>query len=179
MTGMNPAFEMIRQHKKVSEETEALVMKKVRGRITNTELMQVFEDGLSGKYGKVYSMDPETLIGWVNKHEVEKNSAKNYLDSALLPISTLGRENIDWWKEANKCYRAFLNGVSEQYFHPCVYDRMMLDDKGIKLNDYSKYVPTGTVIDENFDPTIYKQKVLKDVFRKFKDEGKTWIYFIN
>lgn len=170
----NPAFELLRQHKDVKEETEKLVMKKVRGRITQNELITVFENGLSGQYGKLYSADPQTLLSWVEQFEKSKNSAANYLESPLLPVSTNQREPIAWDKEANKCYKAFLNGVSEEYFHPAVYDRMMLDDK-IKMNSYLKKL-LGEGMPENI--RVAKQKILKDVFAEYKSRGLTTIYFI-
>lgn len=172
----NPAFELLRSFKECSEETEKLVTGIIRRRfsdLTKKELAQIFEQGISGEYGKVYTLDPQTLLGWVEKYSKNKNSNKSYLEGALLPVNTPGYEMIDWFKEANKCYQAFLNGVNEQYFHRCVYDRMMLDDK-IKLNAYWKYYK-GDDLEE-----VYKaqRKILGDVFNDYKQQGYTTVYFI-
>ena len=171
ITTISPAFEFLRKHKKVEDETQALVLKKVRGRISQDELITIFENGISGQYGKLYSCDPQTLLGWVSQYEASKNSPKNYLQSGLLPISTTSREVIDWEKEANKCFSAFQNGVSEQYFHPCVYDRLMIDGK-IPINSCQKYIEKGETIESS------KQKVLKNVFTYYRQKGYTTIYFI-
>src|SRR5438046_3995335 len=137
----NSAFEVLRNFKEVSEETEKLVLAIISRKhrdLTIKELAQIFENGIAGEYGKIYTLDPQTLLAWVEKYTKNKNSNKSYLETSLLPVTTPGYESIDWFKEANKCYHAFLNGVSEQYFHHCVYDRMMLDDK-IKINAYRKH----------------------------------------
>lgn len=171
----NPAFEFLRKHKQVSEETETLVMKKVRGRVTQDELFTVFENGITGQYGKIYSLDPQTLMTWVETYSKGKNSSKNYLSTGLEPVTTPTWENIEWDKEANKCFTAFLNGVSETYFHPAVYDRMMLDGK-IKINAYIKYfTETGN---HPYDVQTAKQKILRDTFWGYKSTGWTFVYFI-
>lgn len=166
----NTAFEFLRQHKKVEPETEALVLKRVSGKITTSDLLTCFEKGITGEFGKVYSLDPQTLIGWVTQFLRSKTSSKNYLETGLLPpdkpFFDLG--NDDWMKEANKCLTSFLNGVSESYFHPNVYDRMMLDGK-IELNACMKY--GDNVIEA-------KQKVLRDVFLTYKSKGWSRIYFV-
>lgn len=173
----NEAFELLRTFKDCSEDTERLVVSIIRKKfswLTSKELYSVFQSGIAGDYGKVYSLDPETLLSWVKKFQKEKDETKNYLDSPLIPISTHHGENINWLKEANKCYKAFLNGVSEEYFHPAVYDRMMLDDK-IKMNSYlKKLLGQG----EPEDIRIAKQKILKDVFTEYKSRGLTFVYFI-
>ena len=70
----NPAFELIRRHKDVSPETEALVLKQIRNKCSTTELITIFENGISGKYGKLYSADTQTLVGWVDRFVKEKMS---------------------------------------------------------------------------------------------------------
>ncbi len=48
---MNPAFEYLRQFKKVSDESEELVMKVVKKRypeISLNELVNIFEQGITG-----------------------------------------------------------------------------------------------------------------------------------
>ena len=51
----NPAFEYLRQFKKVSDESEELVMKVVKKRypeISLNELVNIFEQGITGDFGK-------------------------------------------------------------------------------------------------------------------------------
>jgi len=175
----NSAFELLRSFKEVSEDTEKLVLAIVSRKhkdLTIKELSKIFESGIAGEYGKIYTLDPQTILSWIDKYEKNKNSAKDYLDSPLLPVWWPGKETHDWLKEANKCYKAFLNGVSSEYFHHCVYDRMMLDDK-IKLNAYRKYYSVD-VDYESEEIKAAKRKILKDVFQKMKDQGLTYVYFI-
>ena len=171
---INPAFEFLRKHKKVSPETEALVMKRVAGRVSSSDLISVFEKGISGDFGKVYSADPETILGWVKQWESEKNKSRNYLSTGLLPVDTPVWEVVEWDKEANKCFTAHISGISEAYFHPGVYDRMMIDGK-INLNDCMKYLPKGY---KESDVMAAKQKVLRDVFSEYKQKGWNKIYFV-
>lgn len=170
----NLAFDFLRQHKEVKPETETLVMKKIKGKMSNSDLLQCFENGITGQYGKVYSLDPQTLIDWVDKFQRGKTSNKHYLDSGLLPVGTPSWEVVDWDKEANKCLTAFFNGVAEDNFHPAVYDRMMIDGK-IQINDCMKYLKDGY---SESDVTKAKQKVLRDVFGKYKAKGWSQVYFI-
>lgn len=173
-----PAFDLIRQFKEVDSDTESLVLKRVRNKITQTEMMEAFEKGVAGDYGKFYTADPQTLITWVNKYLSGKDSAKNYLQSGLVDKRThVTHPNYpdDFQKEANKCFTAFVNGVSPLEFHPHVYDRLMVDNK-IPMNCYLKYFePTGN---ESEDVMIAKQKVLKDFFTYCKKKGWTYLYMI-
>jgi hypothetical protein len=171
----NQAFEFLRQYKQVSPETEELVLKRAKN-ISTVDLVKIFENGISGQYGKVYSCDPQTLLGWIEASHKSRNASGAYLDKGLLPatVKITDREYLssvdDWCKEANKCLTSFLNGVSESYFHPHVYDRMMLDGK-ISLNACMKYV-TGDNVDEA------KQRVLRDVFLTYKSKGWNQVYFV-
>ena len=183
----NPAFELIRLHKEVKPDTEALVLKQIRGRVSANELINIFENGISGKYGKVYSCDPQTLLGWIEAYLKTKYSDKNYLSTGLADPSLPSWETFDWEKEANKCFNAYLTGVNETHFHPAVYDRMMCDKK-IDLNAYLKYYdgPENAFPDnrlvwvEVFSAVkIAKQKILKDIFLQYKNKGFTYVYFIS
>lgn len=180
----NPAFDFLRKHKDVSEETENLVIKQVRNRVSPNDLLICFENGISGQYGKLYSADPQTLIGWVNKYLELKNSPTNYLDAPLLDINLSETESFDWCKETNKSYHAFLKGISHEFFHHCVYDNLLLEGK-IPVNAYQKYYK----MPEDADPekTIWwneiineikkaKRKVIRDVFEKFKSYGYNDIF---
>lgn len=192
----HPAFNFLRQFKEVSSETEALVLKVVQTKFktTTNDILKAFEKGVSGEYGKFIMADPQTLINWVSKYLEQKNSSTSYLDSGLLdtgtrPISlNYPRTTDDWCKEANKCFTAFLNGVGCEYFHPHVYDRMMLDNK-IQLNAYKKYCTdsgdgvdfgnddeTNRYFEEHIKPA--KQKILRDIFAGYKSKGWSSVYII-
>lgn len=180
---MNPAFDYLRGFKECSSDVEDLVMKTVKRKfpaVSIGELKQVFEKGLAGEYGKVYKADPDVLVGWVSASQRSKNTAQNYLSTGLVqpsvgmthPDYPLTME--DWEKEANKCLTSFLNGVSEQYFHPHVYDRMMLDGK-IELGECIKHL--GKEYTDQ-DVTRAKQMVLRDKFLSYKSSGWTQVYLI-
>lgn len=171
MIPTNPAFELLRRHKEVKHETESLVLKLSRGKVTNDELLAIFENGIAGQYGKIYSLDPQTLMSWVNAYIKTKNSDKNYLHTGLTPLSTPSYETIEWDKEANKCFAAFVSGVNESQFHPAVYDRMMCDGK-IPINSCMDYMSKG------FDVVKAKQNVLRETFLNYKQHGYTCVYFI-
>lgn len=188
------AFDYLRQFFDVDEATETLVKKRTTGRIKESELITIFEKAAAGDYGKVYKAEAQTLLGWVNKFVNEKSSAKNYLESGLLDPGTkpssinYPRTTDDWCKEANKCFTAFLNGVGCEYFHPQVYDRMLLDNK-IELNAYKKYCKEdidkydfskddemNDYINNHVNPA--KQKVLRDIFAGYKQKGWSSVYVI-
>jgi hypothetical protein len=182
----NPAFELIRRHKEVSEETKSLVLKQIKNKVTESELITIFENGISGKYGKLYSADTQTLVGWVERFLKERMSDKNYLESPLSDVNMNENEIWDWNKEVNKCYHAFLKGVSHEYFHHAVYDTMLLDNK-IKINAYTKYYRVPDSADpENklqWDELIRevkkaKRQIIRDVFTKYKSYGYNDIFII-
>lgn len=172
----NTAFEFLRQHKEVDQSTEELVLKRLRGRLNQEELLNVFENGISGQYGKVYSITPDCLMNWIDQYDKEKNSSRNYLSSPLAPVTMNINEVWDWEKEANKCYHAFLGGVSADYFHQGVYDEMVLSDK-IKPNSYLKYSDGCDYMDEKKIADA-KRKVLADVFSAYKKHGFQTVFFI-
>lgn len=178
----NSAFELLRGFKEVSEETEKLVSAIMRRKypdLTIRELTQVFENGIAGDYGKIYQLDPQTLLAWIEKYWKNKTAPKNYLETGLLnPSASLYHRDYpqkaeQWHKEINKCYRAFLNGVKEENFHPHCYDRMMLDDK-IKLNSYREFYKG--LEQEEIDKA--KQKIIKNLFTEYQQKGYTFVYFI-
>jgi hypothetical protein len=180
----NLAFSFLRQFKTVEPETEKLVMRFAAYKVNNNELLSVFEDGVSGKYGKFYSADPQTLITWIKEFLKTKNAPSNYLSTGLTPVTVPDYENIDWYREANKCYLAFMNGVNESYFHPAVYDRMLLDGK-INLNDYKENYdgpkdasPLNELLWKEVLNAVKsaKQKCLKKVFANYKNKGYNTVY---
>ena len=174
----NPAFDYLRQFKKISEDTEALVTKFIKKKYPELgmkELVQIFENGIAGEYGKIYSADPETILDWIRKHLSSKGNQRSYYETPLLTkdISMYDyrypEKQEDWNKEVNKAFTAYLNGVSTTEMHPHIYDRLMVDSK-IPLNAYLKHYTT--------DITIAKQKILQDYFNGCKQQGFTYIYFI-
>jgi len=86
------------------------VVKKTRGKITTSEMITVFERGVSGEYGKIYKVDPQLLLDWIDKYIRGKNKNTNYLETGLLnPSISITNINYhvdprDWMKEVNKCY---------------------------------------------------------------------------
>jgi hypothetical protein len=173
----NTAFEFLRSQKNVEPATEDFVLRRLKGKCTGADMLTAFENGIGGQYGKVYSLDAATLIGWVEKHQQSKNSSRGYMETGLLNPEDprFDLTNDDWIKEANKCFTSFLNGVSESHFHPFVYDRMMLDQK-IDINAYLKHFREGD--DERREVVKAKQLVLRDVFLTYKSNGWTQVYLI-
>lgn len=170
---MISAFDYLRQFKEVDPETERLVKKKTYG-IPESQLLDIFERGISGDFGKVYKCDPQTILGWVADWRKGQDRKENYLSTGLLDPSKkhFDLKNEDWMREANKCFTAFLSGTSEQAFHPGVYDRMMLDGK-IQLNACMKYLGKGY---QDSEVISAKQKVLRDVFLTYKSNGWSKVY---
>jgi len=174
----NPAFEYLRQFKKISNETENLVIKIIRKRypeISMNELVTIFENGITGEYGKVYSLDPETIIDWVRTFTNKKGQQRSYYDTPLLTAdisiydSRYPDKQDEWNKEVNKGFTAYLNGVSTKEMHPHLYDRLMVDGK-IEFEAYLKYY-NGSV-------DLAKQMILNDFFYEQKKKGYNYIYYI-
>jgi len=174
----NPAFEYLRQFKKISDDAEALVTKFIKKKYPELgmkELVQIFENGIAGEYGKVYSADPETILDWIRKHVSNKGQQRSYYETPLLTKEVTIYDNRypekqeDWCKEVNKAFTAYLNGISTTEMHPHIYDRLMVDSK-IPLNAYLKHYTS--------DVTIAKQKILTEYFSACKQKGFTYIYFI-
>jgi hypothetical protein len=175
---INQAFEYLRQFKKVTNETEQLVIKVLKKRypeISMNELVAIFESGISGDFGKIYNLDPETIIDWVRSYNNKKGQKRSYYETPLLTydISIYDQrypeKQEDWNKEVNKSYTAYLNGVSTRQMHPHIYDRLMVDGK-IQMNAYLKYYQDK--VDEA------KQMILNDYFQEQKKKGFSYIYFI-
>lgn len=174
----NAAFTFLRQHKEVKPEVETLVLKKTRGQVNTESLLEVFENGIAGKYGKIYSLDAATLLGWVDSYQEQKSNSKNYLETGLLyhgeKVTGINYPSTleGWHKEVNKCFIAYVSGVSESEFHPDCYDRLMLDGK-IEFGAVKKYTD-GT--DEGYKKA--KQKAVKDFFGVCRSKGWNQIYYI-
>lgn len=185
MIGTIAAFDLLKEHYDVDNSVQDFVMKRLRGSVTNSELLTVIENGVSGQYGKIYKPDAQTILGWVEKYQRNKNSNTNYLTSPLAPVEMNHNEIWNWSQEANKCFNAYISGVSETDFHPAVYDNMVLDGK-LKLGDYEKYykIPFDAHPDlPSWNEEIKKvnqakQKVLRDIFSQYKSRGYQTVYFI-
>lgn len=175
----NPAFEFLRQFKQVSDATEELVIKTLKRKypnITIEELTNIFEKGVTGDFGKVYSIDPQTLIGWVEDAQAKKDSSSSYLENGLLDSTmkiTDGRypDPKGWMKEANKCYIAYMKGVSIYDFHPHVYDRLVMDNR-IPVSYFEKHMAKTNSIRQS------KQISLGEFFDWCKSNGINQIYGI-
>ncbi len=107
---INQAFEYLRQFKKVTNETEQLVIKVLKKRypeISMNELVSIFESGISGDFGKIYNLDPETIIDWVRTYVNRKGEKRSYYETPLLTaeISIYDQrypeKQEDWNKEVN------------------------------------------------------------------------------
>ncbi len=188
----NPAFEMLRQFKQVSEVTEELVTKNLKKKFPNLtieQLIEIFEKGISGDYGKVYSMDVQTILGWVEDYMRKQGSQKHYLEAGLLDPSihitdvrypTGIRE---WNQEVNKCYNSYLKGVKPEYFHPHVYDRLVMDNK-LHHSDFIKHM--SAYAQEEYKQARYegissdirkgKHSSIVNYFNKQKEQGFDKIY---
>jgi len=187
----NPAFEFLRQYKQVSEATEELVTKTLKRKfpnITYSQLTDIFELGISGEYGKVYSIDPQTLLDWVSEYMRKQSNPASYLEQPLLDntIKITDKEyptsQGDWEKEVNKHYNAYLRGVNCLYFHPHVFDRLVIDGK-LHHHEFQKqmsqqeleYYQNGEYEKSNI--RLAKQKGIAEYFAHRKSLGHHSIYF--
>ena len=179
----NPAFEYLRLFKEVKPVTEDLVLKTIKRKYPNAtfdDLTNAFELGLTGEFGKVYSADPQCLINWVEEYMNKKKVKSSYYEDALLDstIHITDRRyptrTDDWLKEVNKCYTAYLSGVSTTEMHPHVYDTLVMDRK-VERDYFEKYLPNK----EYHPADIRKAKHLsmRDFFEYAKSIGKDKIYF--
>lgn len=177
---INIAFEYLRKFKPVDEETEKLVMRK--NHLSQAELLNCFENGIAGKYGKVYSCDPQTLFNWIKEHK--RITVKgNYLAIPILNKLTKQESKnypqtlIEWHKEVNKCFTAYLNGVSAHEFHPDVYYRMTMDDK-MKVGDLKKFAPKTYPDCADNEITAAIQMAIGNYFALRRSYGDNFIYYI-
>jgi hypothetical protein len=174
----NPAFEFLRQFKQVSDATEELVTKTLKRKfpeLTLEQLIEAFELGIIGDYGKVYSIDPQTLMSWVYEYMNARANPVNYLAQPLLD-NTIGHtdkgypiDRTSWEKEANKCYQAYLNGVSVFEFHPHVYDRLMMDNR-VECNYFERHMAATQSIRKS------KQISIGEYFEHMRAQGNDKIY---
>lgn len=175
-----PAFELLRQFKNVSTDTELLTMKVVKKRYSHLspqDLYNIFEMGIQGEFGKLYSADPQTLIGWVDEYCKKQSKRVSYYEKPILPpsVKITDREYptnyTEWQKEINKCYTAFLGGTPVTHFHPDIYFRLQLDGR-IQLNDYKEFYTT----EDDWD--ISRIRVIERYFTYQKMNGANQIYHV-
>jgi hypothetical protein len=178
----SPAFELLRKHHTCEAETQDFVMRRIGNSISQNELFNVFENGISGMYGKLYKADPQTLIGWVDEYRKTLKTGKNYLQTGLMDVNVSILDQrypsslIEWQKEVNKCFEAHLRGVTENYFHPDIYDRLVLDGK-LKSGSMKENLP----IKNNYEDEDYnqaKQITVKMYFIQCQLHGFTNIYYV-
>lgn len=176
----NAAFDYLRSFKPVSEETEDLVIRKVRSRypeLTIKNVIECFENGVCGDYGDYYSLDPRTLLGWIAKYVSNNQAPDKYINQALvkpnLQITDSGYPTSpeQWMKETNKAYSSYLKNDDVTLFHPDIYDRLSLDQR-IDREDCTKY------IEKNYHIPFAKQTAVGDYFKKCKENGLLKIYSI-
>ena len=175
----NPAFEFLRQFKQVTEVTEELVTKTLKRKypdLTLEELLDMFEQGICGEFGKVYNIDPQTLLGWAYEYMSKKENPVKYLDEPLLDnrlkITDKGYPTTHtmWEREVNKCYNAYLKGIDATNFHPHIYDRLVMDGK-IERDYFNKHL-----VGENIREA--KHKSLADYFDYMRQIGNDKIYYV-
>lgn len=174
----NAAFDYLRTFKPVSEETEDLVIRKIRTRypeLTMKNVIECFENGVCGDYGDYYSLDPRTLLSWIHKFTNNNLQADRYLNQPLVNPN-LKRTDVSypttadqWKKETNKAYASYLENEDITLFHPDVYFRLSLDDR-IDKNACTSY------INQNYEIPFAMQSVVGDYFKMCKENGLTKIY---
>jgi hypothetical protein len=174
----NTSFEFLRQHKPVSAETESLVMKRL-GNISQSELFTAFENGISGQYGKIYTLDVQTLLGWVQQYRQKSKSLTSFDTATLsnpdLTVTCRGypATSKDWASETNKAYIAYLSGMDN--WHPHVYHHLVLEGK-ITLGALKKYTPDTYPICPEHKINEALVKATKDYFQTCKDKGWNQIF---
>lgn len=180
MNNQEPAFELLRQFKQVSTDTELLVMKAIKKRfshISRQDLYNIFELGIQGEFGKLYSADPQTLIGWVEDYNKSRKDKVSYYETPVLPPDTRITDPRypttyeDWQKEVNKAFTSFLNGVSVRNLHPDIYDRLLLDGR-IKIGQHLVWYS------HEEDWNLSRQKAVEKYFTDCKLSGLNQIYYV-
>lgn len=176
----NAAFDYLRTFKQVSEETEDLVIRKIRTRypeLTMKNVIECFENGVCGDYGDYYSLDPRTLLSWISKFTNNNSQTDKYINQPLvkpsLQITDAGYPTSpeQWMRETNKAYTSYLKNGDVTLFHPDIYDRLSLDQR-IDREDCTKY------IEKNYHIPFAKQTAVGDYFKVCKENGLLKIYSI-
>ncbi len=178
---MNTAFEFLRQHKEVRQEVESLVLRKMYYTATEGEMLAAFENGISGKYGKIYTLDAQTLIKWINNFKNEGKEGDLWINSTMIGAD-IGQHHKDypltnkqWNQQVNRAYMAHKSGLNERLFHPDLYSYLVLDDK-IKLGSLKKYTPPEYPECSDEEIKAAMRKVVKDFFIECDKRGMQFIY---
>lgn len=188
-TQISPAFEFLRQHKKVSPEVEILFKKQQNGKYSESELLECFEKGISGEYGHIYTLDVQTLTSWVRGYNSLKMRLGTGSTNTLIPAHSRTTDTsypqgaIDWMNECNKAYTSFLSTGSTDSVHPDVQSYLVTSSK-IPVKDIDQFMPNGW--QEYFNPLepdadfiiCAKRKSLLKYFTKIKKYGHTKIFNI-
>lgn len=174
----SPAFEILRRYYPCDQSTEEFILKRINNSVSQNDLVQIVENGISGQFGKVYKADPQTVLGWVDEwRKSSKNGLRN--DSGLLdPFTPITSPNYptgiySWYREVNKCYSAHLKGLSEAHFHPDIYDRLVMDGK-LKIRDMNEHKKS----DNDFDVIKAKQITAKMFFIEMQKRNVQTIYYV-
>ena len=176
----NLAFDYLRSFRNVSQETEDLVIRKIRSRYPELTLKQViecFENGICGDYGEFYSLDPRTLLSWVSKFVSTNERADRYMNQPLLNPNLKNTEpgypsqSDQWMRETNKAYANYLDTDDITKYHPDIYDRLALDGR-IDKDSCTPY------IQKNYHIPYAKQTAVGDYFKICKEKGINKIYSI-
>jgi hypothetical protein len=174
----SPAFEILRRYYPCDQQTEEFILKRINGSVNQNDLVQIVENGISGQFGKVYKADPQTVLGWVDEwRKSSKNGLRNDL-SLLNPFTRITDPNYptgiySWYNEVNKCYWAHLKGVTENNFHPDIYDRLVMDGK-LKIRDMNEH----KVSDSELDVMKAKQITAKMYFIEMQKRNVQNIYYV-
>lgn len=168
-------FDYLRKFKEVSEETETLVNKKAY--LGYGELLKCFENGISGLYGKVYSLDPQTLLGWVRQYKNDNSAVKAQSAPLSSHATVTSREypqgNNEWYNVCNNSFTAFLGGAAPETIHPDIYDWLVLEGK-IDFGSLKK-IPGYPEITE-IEISKGKQGFVAKYFRECSNKGWNKIY---
>ena len=174
----NAAFDYLRSFKQVSEETEDLVIRKIRKlypELTMKQVIECFENGLCGDYGEYYTLDPRTLLSWISKFTNNNSQNNKYLNQPLinptLKITDIGYPTSpeQWMRETNKAYVSYLNNGDVTLFHPDIYDRLSLDQR-IDRDACTFYIA------KNYHVPYAKQTAVGNYFNSCKFNGIGLIY---
>ena len=181
---MNTAFEFLRQHREVKPDVEDLVLRKMRYSCSESEMLSAFENGITGKYGKIYLLDAQTLIKWINNFKNEGKDDGIWINSVLIDpgISQHHKDypltNKQWNRQINKAFMTYKSGLSETRWHPDMYSYLVLDDK-IKLGALKKYAPKNYPDCDMADIYRAMQLCIKEFFAMCDKSGMQFIYTRN
>lgn len=179
----NPAFDYLRQFKDVKSSVEDLVLKTLKRKyanITIEDLTNAFDLGLTGEFGKIYSVDSECIIKWVDEYMSKRTDKRSYYDQPLLDKNTkisdrkYPQKADEWIKEVNKSYTAYLKGYSVYNMHPDLYFGLSFNDR-IHYSYYYKYLPDAEYRPE--DIARAKQTAIAEFFEASKQNGQDKIFY--